>query len=145
MRSPRSVAAVTDQYSREPKGLPVLGPHGPAIVSQNVISAISRIGPSCHHRLRSAGRKPTRCSLACRRLTNLVNRRDCAPIWGLHWSTAELAQSWEVSAPEVSRHLAVLREAGLATSSREGRFVLYRADAVAIQRLGSDLLSGLLR
>jgi DNA-binding transcriptional ArsR family regulator len=60
-------------------------------------------------------------------------------------TTAELAQDWSVSAPEVSRHLAVLRDAGLVTSARDGRFVRYSADAVVIQRLGSDLLAGLLR
>jgi len=60
-------------------------------------------------------------------------------------TTAELAQDWSVSAPEVSRHLVVLRDAGLVTSVRDGRFVRYSADAVVIQRIGSDLLAGLLR
>ncbi|WP_344751690.1 ArsR/SmtB family transcription factor [Gryllotalpicola koreensis] len=60
-------------------------------------------------------------------------------------STAELADAWAVSPPEVSRHLAALLEAHLVTTRREGRFVLYSADTVALQRLGSDLLTGLLR
>ena len=50
-------------------------------------------------------------------------------------TTAELAQDWSVSAPEVSRHLAVLRDAGLVMSTRDGRFVRYSADAVVIQRM----------
>mgnify|MGYP001080865339 CR=1 FL=1 len=60
-------------------------------------------------------------------------------------STAELADAWAVTPPEVSRHLAVLLSAGLVSTRREGRFVLYSADAVALQRLGADLLLGLLR
>ena len=60
-------------------------------------------------------------------------------------STAELADAWNVAPPQVSRHLAVLLEAGLVTTRRDGRFVLYSADAVEIRRLGADLLLGLLR
>ncbi|HWD62447.1 MAG TPA: DUF5937 family protein, partial [Humibacter sp.] len=60
-------------------------------------------------------------------------------------STAELSDAWNVTPPQVSRHLAVMLEAGLVTTRRDGRFVLYSADAVEIQRLGIDLLLGLLR
>jgi DNA-binding transcriptional ArsR family regulator len=40
----------------------------------------------------------------------------------------ELAAQFDVSRPAVSRHLRVLREAGLVHERREGRLRLYRAD-----------------
>jgi DNA-binding transcriptional ArsR family regulator len=60
-------------------------------------------------------------------------------------TTTELADIWEVSAPEVSRHLAVLREAGLVTVERRGRYVTYRLDVPAVARLGADVLEAMLR
>ena len=41
-------------------------------------------------------------------------------------STSELAERFAMSAPAVSRHLAVLLRAGLVESEREGQRVLYR-------------------
>lgn len=41
-------------------------------------------------------------------------------------STSELAAVLAISAPAVSRHLAMLEQAGLATSERHGARVLYR-------------------
>jgi DNA-binding transcriptional ArsR family regulator len=60
-------------------------------------------------------------------------------------TTADLAQTWSLSAPEVSRHLAVLKEAGIVSSSRSGRYVLYELDQAAVARFGLDLLEALLR
>lgn len=60
-------------------------------------------------------------------------------------TTADLAEAWGLTAPEVSRHLATLREAGLAVSSRRGRYVLYELDLATTARLGRDLVEGLLR
>jgi DNA-binding transcriptional ArsR family regulator len=60
-------------------------------------------------------------------------------------TTVELAHAWELTPPEVSRHLAVLRRAGLLTSERSGRYVHYRLDLAATATLGSDLLGTLLR
>ena len=41
-------------------------------------------------------------------------------------STSELAQRFGISAPAVSRHLAVLQRAGLVSAERQGQRVLYR-------------------
>jgi len=41
-------------------------------------------------------------------------------------STSDLAQRFGMSAPAVSRHLAVLLEAGLVSAERQGQRVLYR-------------------
>ena len=62
-----------------------------------------------------------------------------------HRTTAELADAWNLTAPEVSRHLAMLREAGIVTSVRSGRYVLYELDQDAVARFGLDLLDALLR
>lgn len=63
---------------------------------------------------------------------------------GAH-TTGELADAWSLSAPEVSRHLAVLRRAGLLTVRRRGRYVLYALDLPTSARLGTDLLEAVLR
>ena len=60
-------------------------------------------------------------------------------------TTAELAEAWHLSAPEVSRHLAALKRVGIVTSFREGRFVRYQLDLSTTARLGTDIIDALLR
>jgi DNA-binding transcriptional ArsR family regulator len=60
-------------------------------------------------------------------------------------TTSELAFAWDLTAPEVSRHLAVLRHAGLLTTERRGRHVHYSVDLPALTALGTDLLAAMLR
>ncbi|MFG3135904.1 DUF5937 family protein [Streptomyces sp. NPDC048211] len=60
-------------------------------------------------------------------------------------TTGELAHAWELSSPEVSRHLAVLRRAGLLTSRRQGRYVRYTANLSDLTALGTDLVAAVLR
>ncbi|MGW1990949.1 DUF5937 family protein [Embleya sp. NPDC001921] len=60
-------------------------------------------------------------------------------------TTAELAHVWELSPPEVSRHLAVLRRAGLLTARRHGRYVRYTLNLPDLTTLGTDLLAAVLR
>jgi DNA-binding transcriptional ArsR family regulator len=60
-------------------------------------------------------------------------------------TTSELARAWDLTPPEVSRHLAVLRRAGLLTTERRGRYVHYAADLPALTALGTDLLAAVLR
>ncbi|MFI5533092.1 DUF5937 family protein [Kitasatospora sp. NPDC051853] len=60
-------------------------------------------------------------------------------------TTGELARSWDLTDPEVSRHLAVLRRAGLLTARRQGRYVHYTLDLAATTTLGTDLLAAVLR
>ncbi|HKI65306.1 MAG TPA: metalloregulator ArsR/SmtB family transcription factor [Burkholderiales bacterium] len=54
-------------------------------------------------------------------------------------STSELAQRFGISAPAVSRHLAVLQRAGLVSAERQGQRVLYRLNRDALL----DALGGL--
>lgn len=60
-------------------------------------------------------------------------------------TTGELAHAWALSAPEVSRHLAVLRRAGLLTTRRQGRYVRYTVNLPELTALGADLLAAVLR
>ena len=59
--------------------------------------------------------------------------------------TAQLAEAWLLTPPEVSRHLSVLKNAGVITSTRHGRYVSYELDLAAHVRLGTDLIEALLR
>lgn len=61
------------------------------------------------------------------------------------YSTSELADTYGNSAPEVSRHLAVMKKAGLITTQRRGRYVLHQLDVAVVARLGSDFLESVLR
>ncbi|MGE5130076.1 MAG: ArsR/SmtB family transcription factor [Sphingomonadaceae bacterium] len=54
-------------------------------------------------------------------------------------STSELAQRFGISAPAISRHLAVLQRAGLVSAERQGQRVLYRLNRDALL----DALGGL--
>jgi DNA-binding transcriptional ArsR family regulator len=60
-------------------------------------------------------------------------------------TTGELADAWGLSPPEVSRHLAVLRRAGLLATRRQGRYVRYTVDLPGLTALGTDLLAAVLR
>jgi DNA-binding transcriptional ArsR family regulator len=62
-----------------------------------------------------------------RRVLELVRDRELA--------AGELASQFDVSRPAVSRHLRVLREAGLVRERREGRLRLYRADPEPLRDL----------
>lgn len=60
-------------------------------------------------------------------------------------NNGEPAHAWELSPPEMSRHLAVLRGAGLLTARRHGRYVRYTLHLPDVTALGTDLLAAVLR
>ncbi|MEU5161953.1 DUF5937 family protein [Streptomyces sp. NPDC020875] len=60
-------------------------------------------------------------------------------------TTSELAESHGITAPEVSRHIAVLKKAGLVSTRRRGRYVLHQLDVGTVARLGTDFLETVLR
>ena len=62
-----------------------------------------------------------------RRVLELVRDRELA--------AGEIAGAFEISRPAVSRHLRVLREAGLVAERRQGRLHLYRADPTPLAEL----------
>lgn len=78
-------------------------------------------------------------------LAHPVRRRLARTIARGPHTTGELADAWQLTAPEVSRHLAVLKEAGLVTVSRRGRYVLYQLDLTVCARIGADFIEAVLR
>jgi Family of unknown function (DUF5937)/Bacterial regulatory protein, arsR family len=60
-------------------------------------------------------------------------------------SAGEIAALWGLDATLVNRHLRTLAAAGLAQPLRRGRFVQHQLDLAAVQALGRDLASLLLR
>lgn len=73
-------------------------------------------------------------------LSNPPRTMICRSLARAPYTNGELAEAKGPSAPEVSRHPAVLRKAGLLTTWRRGRYVRNRLDLTATARLGSDLL-----
>ncbi|MFF2185832.1 DUF5937 family protein [Streptomyces sp. NPDC058155] len=74
-----------------------------------------------------------------------MRMRMCRSLARGSYTTGELADTYGITAPEVSRHLAVMRKAGLLTTRRRGRYVLHQLDVTLVARLGSDFLEGVLR
>ncbi|MFH8726494.1 DUF5937 family protein [Streptomyces termitum] len=74
-----------------------------------------------------------------------MRMRLCRSLARGTYSTSELADAYGITAPEVSRHLAVLKRAGLLTTQRRGRYVLHQLDVSVVARLGSDFLESVLR
>ncbi|WP_345044658.1 DUF5937 family protein [Streptomyces sannanensis] len=78
-------------------------------------------------------------------LAHPMRLRLCRNIARSPYTTGELADANGITAPEVSRHLAVLKKAGLITTRRRGRYVMHQLDLTVVARLGSDFLEGILR
>lgn len=78
-------------------------------------------------------------------LADPARLRICRSIVREGRSTQELADIWDLTPPTVSRHLKLLRDAGLVTTERQGHFVLYRLEVDAVWQVGPDLLAALLR
>ncbi|MFI9239362.1 DUF5937 family protein [Streptomyces sp. NPDC053079] len=78
-------------------------------------------------------------------LSHHMRMRMCRYLARSAFSTGELATALDISAPEVSRHIAVLKKAGLITTRRRGRYVLHQLDLTVVARLGSDFVEGVLR
>ena len=76
-------------------------------------------------------------------LGSLPRRQMLAFLGQTALSTADLAQRFGMSAPAVSRHLAMLLQAGLVAAERQGQRVLYRLkrDVLldALARFASEL------
>ena len=55
-------------------------------------------------------------------------------------SSGEIAEAFPSSWPTISRHLAILKEAGLIQATREGQFIRYELDTSVVQDLVQHLL-----
>jgi DNA-binding transcriptional ArsR family regulator len=69
----------------------------------------------------------------------------CRHLAGEAITTSDLARRTGMPVSQVSRHIGRLREAGLITSTRDGRLVHHRLSSDTMNRLGIDLLSAILR
>ncbi|MER6127842.1 DUF5937 family protein [Streptomyces sp. NPDC001795] len=78
-------------------------------------------------------------------LSHPVRMRMCRHLARSAYTTGELARVHGMTAPEISRHLAALKKAGLLTTRRRGRYVLHQLDVTVVARLGSDFLEAVLR
>ncbi|WMX46428.1 DUF5937 family protein [Streptomyces roseicoloratus] len=74
-----------------------------------------------------------------------MRMRLCRSLARGPYSTSELADAHGITAPEVSRHLSVLKKAGMLTTQRRGRYVLHQLDFSVVARVGSDFLESVLR
>ncbi|MFD9904844.1 DUF5937 family protein [Streptomyces sp. NPDC059063] len=91
---------------------------------------------------------PGTSELMEKRLMALAHPARIRLCWALArapYTTSELAKGFGMAAPEVSRHLKALREAGMLTTQRHGRYVQYQLDVTVVARLGSDFLESILR
>ncbi|MEU2877398.1 DUF5937 family protein [Streptomyces sp. NPDC007070] len=78
-------------------------------------------------------------------LSHPVRMRLCRSLARSAFTTSELTHAHGMSAPEISRHLGVLKKAGLVTTRRRGRYVYHQLDVTTVARLGSDFLESVLR
>jgi len=69
----------------------------------------------------------------------------CRHLIGESITTSELARRTHQTEPAVSRHLKLLREAGLVSSQRDGRQVFHRMHPAVITQLSQDALNALMR
>lgn len=69
----------------------------------------------------------------------------CRHLIGESITTSELAVRTRLTAPAVSRHLRVMREAGLISSQRDGKQVFHRLHPSLILHLGQEVLSAIIR
>jgi DNA-binding transcriptional ArsR family regulator len=78
-------------------------------------------------------------------LAHPVRMRLCRTLARGAHTTGELAAYWGLSPPEVSRHLGVLRRAGLLRTQRRGRYVGYELNLTTCAQLGERFLETILR
>ena len=55
-------------------------------------------------------------------------------------AAGEIAAAFDISAPSVSHHLNVLKQAGLVTSQRNGQSIIYSLNSTVVQEFIQELL-----
>lgn len=76
-------------------------------------------------------------------LTDPRRVRLCRLIARQSMTTTDLANRLSMTRPQISRHLRTLRDLGLVTAQRNGRFVHYGLDLTAVERIGRDVATAL--
>ena len=72
-------------------------------------------------------------------LSSPIRREILGLIWDRDLPAGEIAAAFEVTAPTISQHLTVLRDAGLVTMQADGNFRRYRARKDAVRGLHASL------
>jgi DNA-binding transcriptional ArsR family regulator len=67
-----------------------------------------------------------------REILRLLRERDLA--------AGEIASRFDMTAPTVSHHLSVLKDAGLVQAERNGRSVVYSVDTTVVQEFLGELM-----
>ncbi|MBL1095248.1 DUF5937 family protein [Streptomyces coffeae] len=78
-------------------------------------------------------------------LSHPMRMRLCRMLARGPHTTGELSEAYGITPPEVSRHIAALKKAGLLTTRRRGRYVLHQLELTAVARLGTDFVESVLR
>ena len=55
-------------------------------------------------------------------------------------SAGDIAAGFDMTAPSISHHLNVLKDAGLVTAERDGRHIIYSLNSTTLQDLMQELL-----
>jgi DNA-binding transcriptional ArsR family regulator len=77
---------------------------------------------------------------AFKALSDPTRRKILGLLGGGSKTVSELCEHFAITQPAVSRHLAVLREAGLVSAEREGQSVRYALDTTVVQDVVRVLL-----
>jgi DNA-binding transcriptional ArsR family regulator/uncharacterized protein YndB with AHSA1/START domain len=72
-------------------------------------------------------------------LSSPIRREILSLIWDRDLPAGEIAAAFHVTAPTISQHLSVLRDAGLVTMAVDGNFRRYRARRDAVRRVHANL------
>jgi DNA-binding transcriptional ArsR family regulator len=78
-------------------------------------------------------------------LAHPIRLRICRNLAHAPSTTSKLALEYGLSTPEISRHLALLKKAGIVRSQRRGKYIQYHVDLQVLARLSGDLLDAVLR
>ncbi len=85
--------------------------------------------------MRAKGAAAVGLQTTLRALSDPTRREILNLLKGGRMAAGEIAEKFPVTGASVSRHLAVLREAGLIRDSREGKFIYYELNASVLEEI----------
>lgn len=75
-----------------------------------------------------------------RALADPTRREILRMLRGKDLAAGEIAARFDMTAPTVSHHLSVLKEAGLVQAVRDGRSVVYSIDTTVVQEFLAEMM-----
>ena len=70
-----------------------------------------------------------------RALADPIRREILGLLKGGRMSAGEIAEHFQVTAPSISRHLSILKEADLIRDQREGKYIYYELNASVLEEI----------